>query len=433
MIKPRLLLEVTVVCTAITLNTPKFWVKVPAVGVGLFTAGLSLVSVASRKNWQHQQTCAWSDRYLILSKSLHSLEKSLVDREKQIQELDSIHSSGLATISQEREVHITNLNNQIDQLNELLEEQLAEIDQREQESIARIQAEVNEYRDTVEAELAAKQQQLGAIAGDDERWLETETQRLTQALEEDKAIFLEKHQQREDKLLDRIEFLEQELGALQWQLRNYEQPQLPEGVEQDAIAARRCIEILSSLGVTCDYRGSWLDTNYIYVRLRPRVGGIKQVAKWLDRLMIELSLAEKPQAELVPGAIQLFLRPRTFLSVEPDTVRPTPKPHPEVVEHEAMVASRTAEGIATLNASYLRDFVEPEVKHSINGTITQLETDWFNYLWNFHQPRPIRNQKAIIHRIWGKKSGDGAGFITARGRLHRIAQILRVELRRKNE
>lgn len=403
------------------------WVRNSALSVGVVTGGVVCYQLRPRRN---QLSDAEVLELAILSATaqaeseINSLEKSLLLKNQQLTEISQLSQSELDAIATERQQHIQNLNNQIDELTQLLDDQLAEIDQREEESRQRLQSEMEEYKQAVEAQLEQKRHELSSIATEDEQWLNQETDRLTQALEEDKRIFLEKHKSECDRLYDRIDFLEQELGALQWQLRNYEQPQLPEGVEQDAIASRRVIEILDKLGVTCDYRGSWLDTSYIYVRIRPRTGGIKQINKWLDRLQIELALAEKPQAELVPGAIQLFLKPRTFLSVEPDSVRvvPAAHSHPEVVEEGA---------IATLNASYLRDFVEPEVKHSINGAISQLEIDWFNFLWNFHEPRPIRNQKAIIFRIWGKKSGDGAGFQTARGRLHRIAQILKIELRKQ--
>lgn len=334
----------------------------------------------------------------------------------------------LDTIAAEREAQINNLNKQLESLESLLDDQLEEIERKHQDAIQELEKTLRQKQAEVEKELAAKEDQLKAIASEDEAWVNQEVERLTAELEDDKREFLTKYEKREEKLNDRIEFLEQELSALQWQLRHYEQPQLPEGVEQDQIAARRVIEILHSLGVTTDYRGSWLDAEYIYVRVRPRTGGLKQITKWLDRIMIELALAEKPSAELVPGAIQLFLKPRTFLPMDvtetpmnPVTGNQSSMEHPEVPCMEA---------IATLNASYLRDFVEPQHWHTINGAITQLELDWFNYLWNFLEPRPIRNQKAIIYRIWGKKSGDGSGFITARGRMHRIALLLKIELKR---
>lgn len=427
MTKPHLLIGITAAATFGAFAVPQNWVRFPLVGVGLSTGIASILSVYKQETEEKNKLSLVEGQMRSLFLAKHSLEKILFAKQEEIDKMTAFTTASQSTITAEREEHINNLNNQIEELSILLDEQLAEIEAREQESIVRIQSKTDEYKRTVELELEEKRQGLGAIASDDEQWLQAEIERLTGELEEDKRIFLEKYQAKEEKLLDRVDFLEQEIGALQWQLRNYEAPQLPEGVEQDAIASRRCIEILHKLGVTCDYRGSWLDSNYIYVRIRPRVGGLKQVTKWLDRLMIELSLAEKPQAELVPGAVQLFLRPRTFLSVEPDQIQKVPAlqtGHPEVIEPEA---------IATLNASYLQDFVEPEVKHSINGAISQLEIDWFNWLWNFHEPRPIRNQKAIIFKIWGKKSGDGAGYQTARGRLYRVAQILKIELRRKND
>jgi hypothetical protein len=319
--------------------------------------------------------------------------------------------SDLDAITAERETHLANLNNQVNELTELLDEQLAEIEAREQASIARVHAEAE-----------AMNQKLREISDDDENYLAQERERLAAELAHDKKIFLDKHKAEIERHRDRIDFLEQELAAMQYTIRNYEMPILPEGVTTEQIAARRAIEILYKSDCVCDYRGSWAESGYIKVRLVPRSGGLKGVSKWLDRLMFELALAEKPQAELVSGAIQLVLKPQSMVSMDASPVVKVKEPTPEL---------ELTEAVNSLNYSYLQDFVEPDTKHSINGAISQLEVDWFNYLWNFLEPRPIRNQKAIIYRIWGKKAGDGVGYTTARGRLARIAQMLQVELRRK--
>jgi hypothetical protein len=124
------------------------------------------------------------------------------------------------------------------------------------------------------------------------------------------------------------------------------------------------------------------------------------------------------------GAVQITLKPQSMVSVDASPVQRLMEVEPEVEQ---------AEVITSLNASYLKDFVEPQMKHSINGEITQLEINWFNYLWNFLEPQPLRNQSAIILRIWGKKPGDGIGYQTARGRLARIASLSKIILKRSGE
>lgn len=330
----------------------------------------------------------------------------------------------------EQEEKIASLNQQVNDLNELLDEQLAEIDQQQEQAKLKTKLEIDAYKAEVELQLKAQREALTSEAKNDEAWINQEEERLAAKFDEDKAILIAEYQQKEKDLLDRIEFLEQDLGAMQWQLRNFEKPILPEGVERENIAARRVIEVLAKLDCICDFKGAWVDQEFIYVRIRPRIGGLRQVTKWADRIMFELDLVEKPMAELVEGAIQLNLRPRAMLPLRDSESlslisvtanQSTSGGHPEIVQEQA---------IASLNATYLADFVEPEKKCSISGQITQLEIDWVNWLWNFHSPRPIRSQKAVIFRIWGKKSGDGRGFLTAKGRLHRIALIAGIDLKR---
>jgi hypothetical protein len=442
--------QITIAAAILSLSSGG-WIRTTALSVGSFSGAVAIIQHRPRRTGltdaevlelaitsatrQVEEYCKErQDNIAHLYKTWDSdaaeIEKQIDKRKQQLSELDKLTDAELDAITTERQAHITNLNKQIEELTQLIDELVIEIDQREKQSRQQLKAEIDEYKAAAEAELIAKQQQLQTIASEDEEWLSQETEKLTQQLEEDKRIFLEKHNAQVEKLGDRIQFLEQELAGVLWQLDQYEKPQLPEGVEQDQIAARRCIELLSKLGVLCDYRGSWLDTSYIYVRLRPRTGGEKEIKKHLNRLHIELNLAEPPKTETVPGAVQIYLRPRVFLPMKDHTPRhefstqPTTPHHPEVPDTQA---------IATLNASYLQDFIEPEVKAHIFGSVSQLEVDWVNYLWNYHSPRPIRNQKAIIFRVWGKKSGDGSGFINARERLRKIAQQLNIDLRRKSE
>lgn len=347
------------------------WLRNVVLGVGAVSSGAALIELKKK-----QQDKGLSEEEI--------LELSIASATLQATEMTSIHL-------------------------EMVKNLKIEITSREKESLARLDAEV-----------LAKNKTLAEIAEQDEQFLEGELHRLEAELQSDKKNFLKHHELEIARYSDRITFLEEELGAMQFLVRNYEAPILPEGCQAEQIVARRCLEILHKLDCTCDYKGSWLESGYIKVRIRPRLGGLKAVSKWLDRLMLELDLAEKPQAELVPGAIQLILKPQSLLNVERVEETETTRPMLEGVRN-------------LLNYSYMVDFVEPEVKHSINGPITQVEVDWFNCLWNFIEPQPIRNQKAIIYRIWGKKAGDGSGYITARGRLGRIAKMLEVNLKRNEK
>ncbi|MBE9039364.1 hypothetical protein IQ235_00955 [Oscillatoriales cyanobacterium LEGE 11467] len=246
--------------------------------------------------------------------------------------------------------------------------------------------------------------------------LQAQAEAVNEQLNADKQAFLEQHKLELDRYADRIDFLQHELASVMRRLDDYEAPQLPEGVEQDAIAARRVIEILDRLGCRCDYRQSWLDSHYIYVRIRPREGGEREIKRHLNRLQLELGLAEPPGIATVPGAIQLYLRPKTMVSLsEAPDFAVTPQFHPEMA-------------LANLEASYHMGFVEPETKIQPYGDISQLEKDWLNWLWT----RGIRNQKEIISRIWGATSGNGDRFLRARERLRVIAEELGIELRRRD-
>jgi hypothetical protein len=272
--------------------------------------------------------------------------------------------------------------------------------EREQsEAIARSQTEFEKW----------KAQQL--------KDLQAQADAVNEQLNADKQEFLEQQQQELNRYLDRIDFLETELAAALRQIDELEAPQLPEGLDQSSIAARRTIEILNRLGCTCDYRASWLDSSYIYVKVRPRSGGQREVAKHLDRLQLELDLAEKPAISLVPGAVQLYLRPRSML------------PLSEEFDFSPARQWTQEQAVGTLNAVYAASFIEPETKVQPYGDVSQLEKDWVRSLWN----RGIRNQKEIISRVWGATSGNGDRFLRARERLRLIAEELGIELRRRDD
>ncbi|WP_375493300.1 hypothetical protein [uncultured Nostoc sp.] len=64
------------------------------------------------------------------------------------------------------------------------------------------------------------------------------------------------------------------------------------------------------------------------------------------------------------------------------------------------------------------------------GAIRQMERDWIGYLYCFHDP-PVRNQKALILRVWGYKSGDSSGYRSARARLRTILIDAGIEIKKR--
>jgi hypothetical protein len=243
--------------------------------------------------------------------------------------------------------------------------------------------------------------------------LQAQADAVNQQFEDDKQAFLEQQQYELNRHLDRIDFLQAELASALRQLEVLESPQLPEGVDQASIAARRAVEILDRLGCTCDFKSAWLDSSFIYVKLRPRSGGQREVAKHLDRLQLELDLAEKPAISLVPGAVQLYLRPRSMMPIS------------EEFDFSPARQWTNEQAVGSLNAAYAASFVEPETKIQPFGDISQLEKDWVRSLWT----QGLRSQKEIISRIWGATSGNGDRFLRSRDRLKAIATELEIQFK----
>lgn len=269
-----------------------------------------------------------------------------------------------------------------------------------------------------------EKEQAEAIAkerSDFEEWkagqlkeLDAQAIEINKRIEEDKQGFLEYHQQELDRAGDRIELLNRELAAALYRIDELEAPQLPEGLDQASIAARRVVEVLNRLGCTCDYKASWLDSSFIYVKIRPRSGGQREVAKHLDRLQLELDLAEKPAISLVPGAVQVYLRPRSML------------PMSEEFDFTPARQWTNEQAVSSLNAAYAASFVEPETKIQPYGDLSQIEKDWVQALW----VGGTRNQKEMIRRIWGASAGGGEKFLRAKDRLMTICSELNIQFKK---
>ena len=181
----------------------------------------------------------------------------------------------------------------------------------------------------------------------------------------------------------------------------------------------------------------------LVLRLKPSEGGQKAIEKWANHLHIEMELAENPKFATLRGAVQIWLKPQEMVKLPaiPDGNEYTPPPnHPSgqrstqyqspspnlrLLTNEASQDSdETNTRQKFLENSYefderLERFHEPKAKLPPYGAIRQIERDWVGYLWIYHEPA-IRNQKHIIFKVWGYKSGDGDGFQSARRRLHTI-------------
>ncbi|MCC5609727.1 hypothetical protein LC612_23860 [Nostoc sp. CHAB 5834] len=173
--------------------------------------------------------------------------------------------------------------------------------------------------------------------------------------------------------------------------------------------------------------------------LRGERSKTKAAQIWADKQDIEMELAEAPKFATLRGAVQIWLKPQEMVRLpslpfdgEPPNPSPNPPPNPpnlRVIKTESydnFAQSPTQQPFTPSSPQpnkefdeRLMGFVEPRAKLPPYGAIRQIERDWVGYLWCFHDP-VIRNQKEIIFRTWGYKSGDGDGFQSARARLHQI-------------
>ncbi|MDF5731488.1 MAG: hypothetical protein PUP92_26660 [Rhizonema sp. PD38] len=244
----------------------------------------------------------------------------------------------------------------------------------------------------------------------------------------------------------KIELLESRIDELERVLDEYEAPPLPEGSSFEIMIARKCMELLFKKRVICWFKGVSIDGDgYVVLRLKPTEGGQKAIEKWANHLHIEMELAENPKFATLRGAVQIWLKPQEMVRLpaipDGDDDEYTPPPnHPSpnrMTKHQntspklrllTNVGSQDSDETDTRQRfdenSYefderLERFVSPTAKLPPYGAIRQMERDWVGYLWIYHEP-PIRNQKHIIFKVWGYKSGEGDGFQSARRRLHTI-------------
>lgn len=329
------------------------------------------------------------------------------------------------------------LKNQQTDLAEKIEFLLKEVDSTEkclqskqeehQAELERLTAEYQGQWQQREAELLIQQQQIEKLTETEQQKLQENIEAANEELERDKQDFLKEQAEVIQQYESKVELLESELDELRSLLAQYEAPALPEGSSFEIVIARRCMELLLRKRVVCEFKGAAVDEQgYVVARLKPIDGGQKAIEKWANHLHIEMDLAEAPKFVTLRGAVQVWLKPQEMVrlpAVAPFDVPPGEgSPNLRLVRNEASpetIAPQRIQEVSTEFDERLERFTEPSAKLPPYGAIRQIERDWVGFLWIYHDP-PVRNQKHIILRVWGYKSGDGDGFQSARARLHTI-------------
>jgi hypothetical protein len=337
---------------------------------------------------------------------------------------------------------VTKLNSQRDELRKNIRRLNSELDilPRKLEDLARAKQQELDNKETAiiarEKELAYQIELCNKTLIEDQQELRTSIDAANSELEKDKQKFLEETDEAIAQYQSKIDLLESELDELRSLLAQYEAPALPEGSSFEIILIRHCMELLLRKRVVCEFKGVAVDPDgYVVARLKPQDGGQKAIEKWANYLHIEMELAESPKFETLRGAVQIWLKPQEMVrlpAIPFDSEPPNPSPNPpnlriiksEVADDFAQSPTQQTFTPSSIEPNKefderLMRFVQPSVKLPPYGAIRQMERDWVGYLWCFHDP-VIRNQKNIILRVWGYKSGDGDGFQSARSRLHQI-------------
>jgi len=327
-------------------------------------------------------------------------------------------------------------------LNETATAKEEEFKKREQaltEKEEALSQQLQEAAAAKEAQLNEREQALVEA----EKELEEQIKAANEELDADKEKFLKEQEAIISRYESEIKLLESDIDELRSLLAQYEAPALPEGSSFEIILVRRCMELLLSKRVVCEFKGVSVDPDgYVVARLKPQDGGQKAIEKWANHLHIEMELAEPPTFDTLRGAVQVWMKPQEMVKLprlpggEPS---PNPSPNPpnlRVLRSEANNDSpetTTHQEPKKQTKEFTEDlatFVEPSAKLPPFGAIRQIERDWVGYLFCFREPR-ITSQKEIIFRIWGYKSGDSNGYRNARARLHTILGDAGIEVRRK--
>lgn len=418
--------QITIAAAILSLSTGG-WVRNCALSVGVVSGAIATFQHRPRlrKGLTESEVLelAIASATTQAQAEIDSLEKSLLLKQQKLSEVSALTDAELTTITAEREAHITNLNNQIDELTQLLDEQLIEIDQREQQSRQQLKAEIDEYKAAAETELLAKQQQLKAIANDDEAWLAQETEKLTQQLETDKAVFLEKHQAECDRLLDEIDLLKSELNAAYQLLDKYEEPELPRGFDVEKVVAYKLQKFWRDKGIITHLISAYPDEagRRVLIRLRPKTGGQSQFKKqWLNEIQVQEDLPEPVAIRTVAGAIEFEIKPRTWTAFKPwDDTPPSPG------RGSSTTVNYAFEQGEPVTPKELEEFQPLFFRIDPVGDIRRIEQVWIVSLWE----SGVRTQGLVCSTVYRSKTGnpvskgDGASFINARERMYSILDL----------
>lgn len=352
---------------------------------------------------------------------------------------------------------ITKLNSRRDELKKSVKRLTSELDilPRKLEDLARLkQQELNDRESgiiTREKELEKQIDAANKALAERQKELAQSINVANSELEEDKQKFLEETSEAIAQYQSKIDLLESEIDELRSLLAQYEAPALPEGSSFEIILVRRCMELLLRKRVVCEFKGVGIDPDgYVVTRLKPQDGGQKAIEKWANYLHIEMELAEAPKFATLRGAVQIWLKPQEMVRLpaipfdtpggEPPQ-NPTPNPpNLRIVKSESFedfaqtpipqtFTPISIEPSKEFDERLMR-FVEPSAKLPPFGAIRQMERDWIGYLYCFHDP-PVRNQKALILRVWGYKSGDSSGYRSARSRLRQILTDAGIEIKKR--
>jgi hypothetical protein len=306
-----------------------------------------------------------------------------------------------------------------------------------------LQEQLQQVASAKEAELNEREQSIIQA----EKELEEQITAANEELETDKEKFLKEQENIIAQYQSKIDLLESELDELRSLLAQYEAPALPEGSSFEIILVRHCMELLLAKRVICEFKGVAVDPDgYVVARLKPQDGGQKAIEKWANHLHIEMELAEPPKFETLRGAVQIWLKPQEMVKLPavPGGSSPNPSPNPpnlriiktEVIDNspESLIVKAVPPNPGEPNKQFderLMTFVEPSAKLPPFGAIRQIERDWVGYLYCFREP-PTRNQKEIIFKVWGYKSGDSNGYRSARARLYTILSDAGIEIKKRS-
>jgi hypothetical protein len=343
-----------------------------------------------------------------LKKKIKFLEETRKRLTEENQQLSTIEDA--IAYSKKLDNLIETKNKQLSQVEIKFRESWEEREQQLIDREANLHQEIKQREETINQEILKRTQELEELQAQ----INEQAQQLEQELNQDKQEFL-KNQEAELKLLeDENEFLKSQLVEAEAEIRRHDFPRLPEGVNLEDIIARRVIEILRDCKVIADFRGAWIESGFVILRVRPRRGGQREVEKWANRIQLELKLDQLPEILTTQGAVQLRIKPQ---NIGLDNTPCVGEPQIQNSEFDRP----------------LHEFIEPTITIDPYGPIRKIEKDWVLWLWTCHNP-PIRNKRAVIKRVWGASNGARPQkFLAARERLHQILEEAKIPYRRRDK